>query len=82
MGQTGANEVVFVEDGSVLHEVVELCEEAILDEFCLEEGTLVNWTIEKALEAHVPKEVAAVLLREKVLAKVPREVTKLLLEEV
>ena len=67
---------------SMLYKIVKLCEQAVLHEFRLQEGTLVNWTIEKALEAHIPKEVAAVLLREKVLAKAPCEITELLLEEV
>lgn len=71
-----------MEDCSMLYEIVKLCEQTVLNEFRLQEGTLVNWTIEKALEAYIPKEVAAVLLREKVLAKAPCEITKLLLEEV
>lgn len=67
---------------SMLYKIVKLCKQAVLHEFRLQEGPLVNRTIEKALKAHIPKEVAAVLLREKVLAKAPCEITELLLEEV
>jgi len=82
VGQAGADEVVFVEDGGVLNKVVELSEQSVLHELSLQEGALVNWTVEKALETHVPKEVVAVFLCEKVLAKVSREVTELLLEKI
>jgi hypothetical protein len=38
-----------------------------LDKLGLEEATLINWTIEKSLEANIPEEVVTVLLRKEIL---------------
>ena len=69
-----------MEDCDVFYEVIELCEKSILHKLSLQKGSLVNWTVKKALEANIPKEIAAILLSEKVFAKAPGKIAKLLIE--
>jgi len=55
--QAGTNEIIFVEDCSMLNEIIKLCQKSILNKLCLKETSFVNWTIEESLETNIPKEV-------------------------
>lgn len=59
----------------MFNEIIEFCEQAVLNKFGLEEAPLVDGTVEEALEADIPKEVGAVFLSKEVLLEVTSEVT-------
>ena len=80
MGKTGANEVIFVKNGSVLNNPLKFKQQTILDKFSLQKASLVDGAVEKALKAYVPKEIGTILFSKKVLLEIPSEVCKLFLE--
>ena len=57
VGQRGADEVVLMENGTVLDLVFEVHEDCVLDELSLEETLLIDWTVEESLVAQVPEEI-------------------------
>ena len=79
MRQTRANEVIFVEDSHMLYKIIKLSQQAILNKFSLQEGALINWTIEESLETDIPEEVSAVLFSEEVFLEGSGEVAQLIL---
>lgn len=62
----------------MLNEIIELSEQSILHELCLQKAALVDRTIEKALETNVPEKVGAVFFSEEILCEVAREVGQLI----
>ena len=82
MGQCRADEVVLMEDGTVLNLILEVHQDCILDELGLQETLLIDWTIKDALVAHRPEKAACEVLDEEVLSKVACEVSHLVSPEV
>ena len=70
-----------MEHGYMFDYVVEFGQEAILNEFCLQETSFIDWAVEKSIEANIPKEIRTVLLREEVLWEISSEITKLVLKQ-
>jgi hypothetical protein len=56
-----------MEHGYMFDYVVEFGQEAILNEFCLQETSFIDWAVEKSIEAYVPEEIRTVLLSEEIL---------------
>lgn len=69
MGEGGGDEVVFVENSSVLNGVFKFKEESILHKLRLQERLLVNRAVEEALETNVPEEVGHILFAEEILCE-------------
>jgi hypothetical protein len=65
----------------MLDRLLEIHQEAILDELSLQERLLVKRAVVKALEADVPEVVLSDLTREEVLLEVHSEVVQLVVEE-
>lgn len=63
----------------MLNKIIKFGQKAILHEFSLQKRPLVNRTVEKALEANIPKEIWTVFLSEKILLEWSSKVAKLLL---
>ena len=70
-----------MEHGYMFDYVVEFSQETILNEFCLQETSFIDWAVEKSIEAYVPEEIRTVLFGEEIFWKVPCEITQLILKQ-
>ena len=70
-----------MEHGYMFDYVVEFGQEAILNEFCLQETSFIDWAVEKSIEAYIPEEIRTILFREEIFWKVSCEITQLILEQ-
>jgi len=70
-----------MKNGGMLDLVVEVHQNRVLHELCLQEALLVDRAVEDALEAQIPEEVVDVVFIEEVLAEVACEVGQLVSEQ-
>ena len=70
-----------MENCAVLHLILEVHQNGILDELSLEETFLVDGAVEKALITEVPEEICCVVFSEEILRKVARKIRHLVLPQ-
>jgi len=65
----------------VFNKVFKFGKKPVLNKLSLKETSLIDWTIKESLEAHIPKEIGAILLCKKVFTKVSCEIRELIFHD-